>query len=174
MKRMILFASVIGLMTFASCSGGKKYSTAGIEYTVTTKEVVVPADTVNGTPEYTILEKSQVDISKFPVDKDGYTILFAGDAFSGWRGYNKDVVPSRWIIEDEAIKFVGSGAGEAQKADGGDLLFAYKFKNFELSYDWKVAKGSNSGVLYLGLEIKDQPNYISAPESQVLDNERHP
>lgn len=174
MKKIILLASVVGLMTFASCDGGKKYSTAGIEYTVTTEEVVVPADSVNGTPEYTILNKSQVDITKFPVDKDGYTILFAGDALSGWRGYNKDLVPSRWIIDDGSIKFNGSGAGEAQAGDGGDLIFAYKFKNFELSIDWKVAEGTNSGILYLGQEIKDQPVYISAPESQVLDNERHP
>ncbi|MCL2502646.1 MAG: DUF1080 domain-containing protein, partial [Bacteroidales bacterium] len=38
----------------------------------------------------------------------------------------------------------------------------------------KVSKGANSGIFYLAQEIKDEPIYISAPESQVLDNENHP
>ena len=67
--------------------------------------------------------------------------------------------------------------------DGGDLIFAHKFKNFELELEWKVAKGSNSGILYLAQEItskdKDgndvlEPIYISAPEYQILDNANHP
>ena len=38
------------------------------------------------------------------------------------------------------IKFNGSGGGEAQDGDGGDLIFAHKFKNFELELEWKVLK----------------------------------
>ena len=76
----------------------------------------------------------------------------------------------------------GTGGGEAQKADGGDLIFAHKFKNFELELEWKVSKGGNSGILYLAQEVattKDgkqqiEPIYISSPEYQVLDNENHP
>ncbi len=71
------------------------------------------------------------------MDKDGYYILFDGKTFNGWRGYDKDVVPGRWIIDEGAIKFNGTGGGEAQEADGGDLIFGHKFKNFELSIDWK-------------------------------------
>ncbi|GHU95457.1 hypothetical protein FACS1894156_5110 [Bacteroidia bacterium] len=37
-----------------------------------------------------------------------------------------------------------------------------------------MSAGANSGIFYLAQEIKDQPIYISSPESQVLDNERHP
>ena len=76
----------------------------------------------------------------------------------------------------------GTGGGEAQKADGGDLIFAHKFKNFELELEWKISKGGNSGILYLAQEVeaekngqmKLQPIYISSPEYQVLDNENHP
>ena len=49
-----------------------------------------------------------------------------------------------------------------------------KVKDFELELEWKVGKGSNSGIFYLVQEVKDQPAYISAPECQVLDNENHP
>ena len=61
-------------------------------------------------------------------------------------------MPSKWTIDNGAIKFNGSGGGEAQDGDGGDLIFTHKFKNFELEVEWKVAKGSNSGIFYLGQE----------------------
>lgn len=102
-------------------------------------------------------------------------VLFDGTSLDGWRGYNKTDVPKRWVIEDGALKIVGGGAGEAQKDDGGDLIYAaQKFGNFELTFEWKVAKGSNSGVFYLAQEIEGLPIYFSAPEYQILDNENHP
>lgn len=105
---------------------------------------------------------------------DGYVAIFDGKTFDGWRGYNRADVPSKWTIEDGAIKFNGTGGGEAQDGDGGDIIYATKLKNFELEFEWKVAKGSNSGVFYLGQEIEGEPIYISAPEFQILDNENHP
>ena len=129
------------------------------------------------------LKAPETDSLKLPIDKDGYITIFDGKTFNGWRGYGKDQVPSRWVIEDGCIKFNGSGGGEAQNSDGGDLIFGHKFKNFELLLEWKVSKGGNSGILYLAQEVtskdKDgnevlEPIYISAPEYQVLDNANHP
>jgi hypothetical protein len=134
-------------------------------------------------PEYTVVEKAQVDLATFPVDSAGYISLFDGTSLNGWRGYGKDVVPDRWVLDEGTIKFNGSGTGEGQTLTGGDLIFAHKFKNFEVSIDWKVSKGANSGILYLAQEIqtkdkdgnlKMEPIYISAPESQILDNINHP
>ncbi|MDD2293458.1 MAG: DUF1080 domain-containing protein [Bacteroidales bacterium] len=101
-------------------------------------------------------------------------VLFDGATFDGWRGYNKDVVPGAWTIEDGCIKINGSGRGEAGAENGGDIIFDRKFKNFELTFEWKVGKGSNSGVFYLAQEVPGEPIYISAPEYQILDNENHP
>ncbi|MDR0728895.1 MAG: DUF1080 domain-containing protein [Prevotellaceae bacterium] len=124
-----------------------------------------------------------VDLSTFPVDEEGFTVLFNGESLNGWRGYGKDKVPGKWVIEDGTLKFNGSGGGEAQETDGGDLIFDYKFKNFELKLDWKISKGGNSGIFYLAQEIQStdrdgntrfEPIYISAPEYQLLDNENHP
>jgi hypothetical protein len=135
------------------------------------------------TPAYTVVENPVVDLSTFPIDEEGYVAIFDGTTFNGWHGYGKDGVPGKWIIEDGAIKFNGSGGGEAQENDGGDIIFAHKFKNFELSFEWKISKGGNSGAFYLAQEIttKDkngntrfEPIYISAPEYQLLDNENHP
>lgn len=67
---------------------------------------------------------------------------------------------------------------------GGDILFAHKFRDFELEFEWMISKGGNSGVFYLIQEVvsidtvtgekKLEPIYISAPEAQLLDNEHHP
>lgn len=126
---------------------------------------------------------AETDSITLNVDKDGYIVIFDGTSFDGWRGYGKDKVPSRWSIDNGAMKFTGAGGGEAQELDGGDLIFAHKFKNFELEFEWKVAKGSNSGVFILAQEVyttdaegnkRLEPIYISSPEAQILDNENHP
>ena len=192
-KKIVLFISVLVLAGMVvSCAGGSSSSSSAgsseseivqaaepwENVTIVTQEILMPATTV--CPEYTILDKTQYALSKFALDKDGFYILFDGKTFNGWRGYGRDDVPARWVIEVDSvlqvgtIKFIGSGGGEAQETDGGDLIFAHKFKNFELSIDWKCSKGANSGIFYLAQEIKGEPIYISSPESQVLDNENHP
>ena len=177
MKRTAIFLSVILIFgSFVACGGGGGLSKAVAPWEdikIETVQKVVPATEV--CPEYTVMERTQYDLSKFAVDKDGYYILFDGKTLNGWRGYNRDNIPSRWTVDaaEKAIKFSGSGGGEAQDTNGGDLIFGRKFKNFEFSVDWKVSKGGNSGIFYLAQEIKDQPIYISSPESQILDNANH-
>ena len=182
MKNLILGISACCLMfTLASCGGGSKKGGVDLsqaaepweDVTIETVETVVPATDL--CPEYTILDKTQFDLSKFAMDKDGYYILFDGKTMNGWRGYNRDDVPARWVIDnDGTMKINGAGGGEAQESDGGDLIFGRKFKNFEVSVDWKVSKGANSGIFILAQEIAGEPIYISSPESQILDNDNHP
>src|SRR5437867_2359504 len=45
--------------------------------------------------------------------------------------------------------------------------------SFELSFEWKVTPGANSGVMYRVAEEKPDPG-LTGPEYQVLDNKRHP
>ena len=172
MKKTLLFSVCAALTaSLVSCGGpGGKAKTAETADAKTAKKAV---------PEYTVVDNAQVDLASFPQDKDGYYVIFDGKTLNGWRGYGKDKAPSRWTVEDGAIKFNGSGGGEAQTGEGGDLIFAKKFKNFELEMEWKVSKGGNSGIFYLAQEVKNdkggmEPIFISAPECQVLDNENHP
>ena len=175
MKRIFTFAACIAAIAMVvACGNKKKEAKAAAEADATKTEAAVPA--------YQIVQAPQVDLSTLKKDKDGYYILFNGKDLTGWRGYGKDYVPARWTVEDGAIKISGSGTGEGQSKEGGDLIFAHQFKNFELDLEWKEAKGSNSGIFYLAQEVtteKDgqtryEPIYISAPEYQVLDNENHP
>ncbi|QGY42258.1 DUF1080 domain-containing protein [Maribellus comscasis] len=102
---------------------------------------------------------------------DGWVLLFNGKDFDGWRQCNGTEMPANWEIEDNAMKvYTGEGKNPGQGA-GGDILFEdKKFKNFELSIDWKAGKMANSGIFYYVREVPGKPIYFAAPEVQVLDN----
>ncbi|MBP3774552.1 MAG: DUF1080 domain-containing protein [Bacteroidaceae bacterium] len=116
----------------------------------------------------------------FPIDKNGYITIFDGTSLNGFRGYGKNHVPSRWILEDGCLKFLGKKNPASEGKEGGDIIFAHKFKNFEMELEWKISQGGNSGIFYLATEnakadgSKLEPIYVSCPECQVLDNENHP
>jgi len=171
MKKSILFVTVIGLIVFVSCGSVKKSASDPKLKTENSYETFVPASKTS--PAYVRIDKPTNNLNDFPKDGDGFYTIFDGKSFNGWRGYNKDKMPTRWTIDDGAIKFNATGMGEAQGADGGDIIFAYNFNNFELTFEWKVAKGANSGVFYYAQEIKGEPIYISCPEYQILDNANH-
>lgn len=118
------------------------------------------------------LSLPRVDINSFQKNSEGAYVIFDGTSLRGWRGYNKENVPNRWVIEDGALKF--SKDANVENPEGGDLVFAYDFKEFELSFEWKISHKGNSGVFFLAKEIKGQPIYISSPEFQVIDNQDHP
>lgn len=128
--------------------------------------------------KYVIANNPEINLDEIQKDKEGYYILFDGTSMKGWRGYCKDYIPSKWNIKDGALHFNGRGEGE-----GGDIIFTHQFKNFIYELEWKISEGGNSGIFYLAKEsatigqdgkIQYQPIYVSCPECQVLDNERHP
>ena len=103
--------------------------------------------------------------------KEGWSLLFNGQDFSGWRQCNGTDMPKNWIIEEDAMKvFTGEGKKPGSGANG-DILYGEKmFKNFELSIDWKASKMANSGIYINIREVPGEPIYYAAPEIQVLDN----
>ncbi len=114
------------------------------------------------------------DKEVYSVDSKGYISIFDGESLRGWRNYGTSAVSPKWSVEDGAIHFNPKTEGPR-----GDIIFAHNFRNFELSLEWKISEGGNSGIFYLGRETADKdgnlnPLYISCPECQVLDNENHP
>jgi hypothetical protein len=106
--------------------------------------------------------------------KEGWILLFDGKTTKNWRGYDMPVFPEKgWEVVNGELHVIGSGKGEAG-GGGGDLLYDKKFRNFELSLEWKVSEGGNSGIFYLAQEIPGEAVWKNAPEMQILDNERHP
>jgi hypothetical protein len=106
--------------------------------------------------------------------KENWISLFDGKTTTGWRGYNKTTFPAKgWEVVDGMLHCIGSGAGEAG-GSGGDIIYDKKFSNFELSLEWKISEGGNSGIFLLAQEIPNEPIYKSSPEMQILDNDKHP
>lgn len=99
--------------------------------------------------------------------EQGWQLLFDGKSMEHFRGFRKDEVPAGWKVVDGAITLADKGAG--------DIISKEQYDNFELSIDWKIAEGGNSGIFYHVSEDTTYANtYSSGPEMQVLDDERHP
>lgn len=92
--------------------------------------------------------------------KDGWKLLFDGtDASKWWRGYKKDALPAEWKVEQGALVRHG----------GGDIITRDQFENFELSIEWKISEGGNSGIMFRVQETDGAP-YVTGPEIQLQDN----
>jgi len=103
--------------------------------------------------------------------KEGWTLMFNGKDFDGWRRCNGEKMPANWVIEDDAMKVLLGEGKKPGQGSGGDILYpGKKFKDFELSIDWKASKAANSGIFYYVRETPRKPIYYAAPEIQVLDN----
>jgi hypothetical protein len=110
--------------------------------------------------------------------QEGWTLLFDGKTMTGWRQCNGTEMPDIWVIENGTVRVLTADEKRAKagqepgtRTRSADILYgAKKFKNFELSIDWKVGKGGNSGIFYYVTEVPGQPIYIAAPEVQILDN----
>ncbi len=93
--------------------------------------------------------------------------LFDGKSLAGWHGFNKTGEVKNWAIEDGAMVCLGA----AKDAHGGDVVSDKEYENFELTWDWKISKGGNSGVMYHVVEnAKYQAPYETGPEYQVIDD----
>lgn len=91
----------------------------------------------------------------------GWKLLFDGASTKGWRNYKKQEVGAGWKVEDGALSRVAGGAG--------DIITDGKYDAFELSLDYKISKGGNSGLMFHVTEEGGAP-WHSGPEIQVQDN----
>lgn len=103
--------------------------------------------------------------------KQGWVLLFDGKSFGDWRQCNGTGMPANWAIDDQAMKVFTAPGKKPGEGAGGDIVFGTrKFRNFELSIDWKTEKAGNSGIFFNVREVPGKPVYYAAPEVQVLDN----
>lgn len=91
----------------------------------------------------------------------GWKLLFDGTSLKGWRGYKTEAIGEGWAVQDGAIVL--------NKAKAGDLMTEAEFGDFELSFEWKISEGGNSGVIYR-VGLGESASYRTGPEYQVLDN----
>ena len=94
----------------------------------------------------------------------GWELLFDGQTTAGWRGYMMDDMPDGWRVIDGELTRTGPGT---------DIITTEQYRNFDLTLEWKVELGGNSGVFYRAAEGSEKI-YMGAPEFQALDDENHP
>ena len=95
--------------------------------------------------------------------KEGWILLFDGKTSAGWKSYRNSPFPEKgWVIENGVLTIDSAGKG-------GDIITEEQFSNFELSIEFRVTKGANSGIKYFIL-----PRTNLGCEFQILDDENHP
>jgi hypothetical protein len=93
----------------------------------------------------------------------GWKLLFDGKTLNGWRGYKAEAIGAGWKAQDGAIVLTQGKAG--------DLMTSGEFGDFELTFEWKISEGGNSGVIYR-VGLGESATYRTGPEYQVLDNQK--
>lgn len=111
-----------------------------------------------------------------PYEKNnGWRLLFDGKTSNGWVGAYKDKFPDTgWTIHDGTISVHETQGKEG--GVGGDIVTKDLYKAFDLSFEFLLTPGANSGVKYFVRLSPEEKNSGSAIglEYQVLDDSLHP
>ena len=100
-----------------------------------------------------------------------WVTLFDGKSFDGWHQFNETKMSSAWYIVDDAMVFDPSK--QMDKKQNNDLVTDMEYTNFELSLEWNIAEGGNSGIFWGVQEDGSISNpYLTAPEIQIIDNQQ--
>jgi hypothetical protein len=106
--------------------------------------------------------------------KSGWRLLFDGSTSKGWVGaYQKTFPDHGWKI-DTGVLTVLAGTGE-MSTNGGDIITTREYKAFDLSFQFRLTPGANSGVKYfVTLQYEHTGNAGIGLEYQLLDDSLHP
>lgn len=145
---------------------GKKVYFKNIRIKTTNlKPSAFPADiyVVNFVPNYLSAYEKQ----------HGWQLLFDGKTATGWRSARAATFPAQgWQIADGTLTVLPSEGKEA--ANGGDIVTTGQYAAFDLSFEFRLTPGANSGVKYfVTLDEKTEGSAIGL-EYQVLDDALHP
>ena len=93
----------------------------------------------------------------------GWVLLFDGKSLDGWRPYGKpDGTPvgEGWKVEQGLLR-------KLPGVKGGDIISQKQYTDFELVWEWRLAKDANNGVKYCVTEARPgAPGY----EYQMIDD----
>ncbi len=99
---------------------------------------------------------------------EGWELLFDGENLDRWRSVKSDSFPSHaWVIEDGALVLNGRG---------GDIITREKYRDFELTWEFNLTEGANSGIKYFVDSIshgETGKTVLNGPEYQIIDDLNH-
>lgn len=99
----------------------------------------------------------------------GWKLLWDGKTGMGWRSVKTAHFPtSGWSMASGVL-------GVAGGSSGGDIITTRDYRNFELSVDFRLKPGANSGIKYfLDPNLLKSKGQAIGLEYQLLDDARHP
>lgn len=96
----------------------------------------------------------------------GWRLLWDGTSSAGWHSLGKQAFPARgWAMRDGVLSVAGAG---------GDIATTQDYGDFELSVDFCLTPGANSGIKYFTDPAERAKGNAIGPEYQLLDDARHP
>lgn len=107
----------------------------------------------------------------------GWKLLFDGHDSTGWRSTRSNAFPSSgWEVKDGVLAVTESGGEEGGNA--GDIITTREYTNFELTVDFRLTRGANSGIKYF-VDLNDTSGHEGHGsnigfEYQLLDDAVHP
>ena len=104
---------------------------------------------------------------------EGWKLLFDGQTKDGWQIF-KARKNNTWEVKNGTLHAIAldettKGVGDERS----DIMTTNEYGNFELTFDWKISKEGNSGVIFRATEEFEQP-YLSGPEYQIIDDKGYP
>jgi len=121
-------------------------------------------------PQVSYLKNELTTLEK----RKGWRLLWDGKTSNGWISAKASEFPKKgWQIENGELTVLESGGGEAE--NGGDIVTQDNFRNFELSVEFKITEGANSGIKYfVDPTLNKGKGSAIGLEYQLLDNKLHP
>ncbi|MEM7602122.1 MAG: DUF1080 domain-containing protein [Verrucomicrobiota bacterium] len=146
MKRSILFSSaMVVLFSLTSCE--QPEAPADLEEKAAASEAA---------PEAAVAE-----VPEAPTETPAAEPEWAELSLADFRNYQAEDVNEKWVEKDGVITLTEKG--------GGDIITKEQYAAFELSFDFNISQGGNSGLMYHVLETEQKP-WQTGPEMQIQDN----
>ncbi|MRH98976.1 DUF1080 domain-containing protein [Kriegella sp. EG-1] len=121
-------------------------------------------------PEISYIDHQLTETEK----RKGWRFLWDGKTTNGWRGAKLDKFPEKgWVMKDGILTVLSSGGAESR--NGGDIVTTSSYSDFEISVDFKMTTGANSGLKYfVDSELNKGAGSAIGLEFQILDDKVHP
>ena len=102
--------------------------------------------------------------------EEEWTPLIKNNSLEGWHIFQDDGSKKGWRVENEVLifdKISGLESGE----DDSSLLSNKQYTSFEISFEWKIEEGGNSGFMW-GVNENSEYKfpYQTGPEIQIIDS----
>ncbi|RYG26784.1 DUF1080 domain-containing protein [bacterium] len=96
----------------------------------------------------------------------GWRLLFDGKSTKGWKNFRSNTIRPGWQVVNDVLTVT-------DPENAGDIVTDEKFGWFELSVDFKLEPGQNSGIMFHVGDTGDMAWY-SGPEVQLYDHPAEP